>query len=375
MRPPGGAEPDPPIQVLAEVADALAAGRPVVALESAVLTSGLPRTPHPRAWERAVAALAAADAWPAGVPRPADARAAAFGGAAADPARDPVNRLAALAMEAAIRGFGAVPATVAVQNGMLRIGLSAEDRDRLAADPDAGKASTATLAAAIGGPRSAGTTVSATLLACRIAGIETFATGGIGGVHRGWTTRPDISADLPEIARTATTVVCAGAKSILDVPATIEALETLGVQVIGAGTRHFPRFHAPGLDADRLAIEEDAPAAIAAIARRHRALLGRPAGVLVVRPVPSVAAMRDEDLERFTRSCEQAAEDAGIRGPARTPWLLDELSRRTDGASLAANLALLVANARLAAAIASAAVIAPPLPTPPSPASRVSPPA
>ncbi len=353
MSPAAGGEPALPVRIHAEVAEALAARRPVVALESAVLTSGLPRTPHPRAWERALAALDAADAWPAGM-QPSPVMRAVFGGIAADPSRDAVNRLAAVAMEAAIRGFGAVPATVAVQDGHLRIGLPAEDRDRLAADTAAGKASTATIAAAIGGSRSAGTTVSATLLACRLAGIGTFATGGIGGVHRGWTTRPDISADLPEIARTATTVVCAGAKSILDVPATIEALETLGVPVIGAGTSHFPRFHAPGDEADRLAIREDSAAGIAAIVRRHRGLLGRPAGVLVVRTVPAAAAMPDAELERFTRDCEQAAETSGIRGPARTPWLLEELARRTDGASLAANLALLVANARLAAAIASA---------------------
>ena len=372
MSPVPGGEPDLPVRIHPEVAEALAAGRPVVALESAVLTSGLPRTPHPRAWARALEALAAEDAWPA-TTRPDAASATPFGGAAeaaADPARDPVNRLAAMAMEEAIRGYGGVPATIAVLDGWLRIGLGAEERDRLAADTTAGKASTATLAAAIGGEASAGTTVSATLLACRIAGIGTFATGGIGGVHRGWTSRPDISADLPEIARTGTTVVCAGAKSILDVPATIEALETLGVPVIGAGTSRFPRFHAPGDAADPLTIREDAPDRIAAIARRHRRLLGRPAGVLVVRPVPAAAAMSDEQLEDITRTCEQAAEAAGVRGPARTPWMLDELARRTDGASLAANLALLVANARLAAAIAMAETAVPDCCTPAAPEGR-----
>ncbi|MHC4810295.1 MAG: pseudouridine-5'-phosphate glycosidase [Planctomycetota bacterium] len=371
MSPALGGEPDLPVRIHPDVAEALAAGRPVVALESAVLTSGLPRTPHPRAWDRALEALDADDAWP-DAQRPPAVSATPFGGAetAADPARDPVNRLAAMAMETAIRDFGGVPATVAVQDGRLRIGLSGDDRDRLAADITAGKVSTATLAAAIGGKASAGTTVSATLLACRIAGIGTFATGGIGGVHRGWTARPDISADLPEIARTGTTVVCAGAKSILDVPATIEALETLGVPVIGAGTSHFPRFHALGDASDHLAIREDAPDRIAAIVRRHRRLLGRPAGVLVVRQVPATAAMRDEELEAITRTCEQAAEAAGVRGPARTPWMLDELARRTDGASLAANLALLVANARLAAAIAMAETAVPDSCTPAAPEGR-----
>lgn len=343
-----------PLRVHPEVAEAIAGRRAVVALETAVLTCGLPRTPHARAWTRAERALAGEDAWP---PGPHAARTEPPAGPAAGTrcAGDaPINRLVAAEMAAAIRVEGAVPATVAVLDGVLHVGLTPAQCDRLAADPGAGKVSTATLAASLGARQSAGTTVSATLIACRLTGIRTFATGGIGGVHRGWTARPDISADLMELARTDVTVVCAGCKSILDVPATIEALEMLGIPVIGVGTETFPRFHAAGDPTDRLQIRRDDPGAIAELAVRHQRLLGRPAGVLAVRPVPVAAALDDEVMAAATTASDAAADAAGIRGPDRTPWVLDDLAVRTDGASLAANIALLVANARLAGAIASA---------------------
>jgi pseudouridine-5'-phosphate glycosidase len=373
-------EPARPLRVHPEVAEAIAGGRAVVALETAVMTCGLPRTPHARAWARAADALRGDDAWPPG-PRAATASPTANPTASptasttsADPPDAaaagsrasvvPLNRLVASEMAAAIRAEGAVPATVAVLDGVLRVGLDPAECDRLAADPHAGKVSTATLAASLGGTRSAGTTVSATLIACRLAGIRTFATGGIGGVHRGWTVRPDISADLMELARTDATVVCAGCKSILDVPATIEALEMLGVPVIGVGTDTFPRFHAAGDDGDRLQIRRDDPSAIAALADRHQEVLGRPAGRLAVRPVPAAAAVDETVLGAATAASDAAADAAGIRGPDRTPWVLDDLAQRTDGASLAANIALLVANARLAGAIASAQARHDPGPTP-----------
>ncbi len=370
--PPEGRADDELLRVHPEVASAVAGGRPVVALESAVITAGLPRTAEPRAWRRAAAALAEPDAWPPGPHRHAPAAPAAPPSPPSPPAssagrpRDapsedettPLNRLAAARMAEAVRAEGAVPATIAVLDGVLRVGLDAAELDRLAADPGATKASTATLAAALGPRgRNAGTTVSATIVACRDAGVDVFATGGIGGVHRGWTARPDVSADLRAIAGGGVTVVCAGAKSILDVPATIEALEALGVPVVGAGTDVFPRFHAPGEPADRLATRRDDPAEIAALVRRHRRLHGPDAGVLVVRPVPRAAALDEDELHRATEASADAADAAGVTGPDRTPWTLADLARRTDGASLVANLALLVANARLAGALAAAAAM------------------
>jgi pseudouridine-5'-phosphate glycosidase len=337
-----------------EVRDALMRRRPVVALESAVITAGLPHEP---------------------VKLPPRLR---IDGWRAD---EPVNLELARAMERAVRAGGAVPATVAVIDGDLRIGLDADILERLARDQHAAKAGITDLAGMLATPDNrrggasvnAGTTVSATLAACRLthsplkpesrshlpdstAGIRVFATGGIGGVHRGWQAMPDVSADLRAVASTPVCVVCSGAKAILDLPATLEALEALNVPVIGHRTSAFPQFQSLGTSDLPLRLCVDDAAAAAAICRAQWDALGLTAGVILANPAPGEFAVDARELSRAIESAERTAKEHRISGPKRTPFLLGEISRLTHNRSLEANLALLVDNARLAAQVAIALV-------------------
>lgn len=307
-----------------EVAEALHARRPVVALETAVLTHGLPREAN------ASLARVAGPAWESSLP---------------------ANLALARAMERAVREAGAVPATMAVIDGSLRAGLSAEELERLGSDASARKLSSRDMGPAIAQRASGGLTVAATLAACTAAGIRSFATGGIGGVHRGWSQHPDISADLLALSRAQVVVTCAGAKSILDLPATLEWLDSLSVPVIGIGTPHFPCFTCPP-DASLpvSAVARDATE-VAAAARAHWQLQ-QPSAVLAVQPCPATFAMTRADLDRAVQAAEQEAASKGIHGPAVTPFMLGRLATLTGGKSLEANVALLLHNATTAARIA-----------------------
>ena len=306
------------LQLGPEVAVALASGAPIVALESTLISHGLPY---------------------------------------------PANLEVAEASEAAVRESGAVPATVAVRAGRLLVGLARDDLLALATAPDVRKASRPTLAAAIGSGGWAGTTVSATMIAATAAGIPVFATGGIGGVHRGalggpgsggGAARPsgDISSDLEELARTPMAVVCAGPKSILDVSLTLEYLETRGVPVLAVGTDEIPGFFArrSGVAAPLVAADIDDAARIAGT---HLGL-GLGSSILVCVPVPEADALPfDVATEAIERALAEAA-DGALDGPAVTPWVLARIAELTDGASVRANTALIVNNARAAGRLARA---------------------
>jgi len=250
--------------------------------------------------------------------------------------------------EHCVRDGGAVPATVAVLDGALRVGLDDGQLERIAAaGAEARKVSPRDLAACIVDGAIGATTVGATLAACRLAGVAVMATGGIGGVHRGYGTRPDISADLTELARTPAVVVCSGVKSLLDVPATVEALETLGVPVVGFGTDTVPLFFAAE-GGPSAPIRADSAADAARVARTHWAL-GRESGVVVARPPDpevDVSALIEEALEE--------AGSQGISGQAVTPFVLGRLHEHSAGRTLEVNRRLAADNAALAAAIAGA---------------------
>jgi len=295
---------DLPLAFTAEVAEALAGGRPVVALESTIITHGMP--------------------WPR-------------------------NAETARAVEAEVRDGGAVPATIAVMDGAVRVGLAPDDLDRLARETGAMKLSRADLAACLVTGRTGATTVAATMICAHLAGIEVFATGGIGGVHRGAETSFDISADLRELARSPVTVVAAGAKAILDLPKTLEVLETLGVPVIAFGQSAFPAFWSrdSGLAAP---LRMDDPAEIAA-AHRMRARLGLGGGQLVANPIPAEAEIPASIIGPAIEAALAEAQAAGIAAKQVTPFLLGRVLDLTKGRSLAANIALVRANARLAARI------------------------
>jgi pseudouridine-5'-phosphate glycosidase len=295
------------IQPSPEVAEAQAAGRAVVALESTIITHGMP--------------------WPR-------------------------NLETARAVEAAVRAEGATPATIAVMDGRIRVGLSDEDLAALAQAEEVAKLSRADLAVCLATGGTGATTVAATMIAAHRAGIAVFATGGIGGVHRGAEESFDISADLQELAQTPVTVVAAGVKAILDLPKTLEVLETLGVPVIAVGQDGFPAFWSreSGLAAP---LRMDSPAEIAR-AHEMRAALGLPGGQLVANPLPASDEIPAEVLAPLIAEAQEAAEAAGIRGKAVTPFLLQRLFEATTGRTLEANIALVLHNARLAAHIARA---------------------
>jgi pseudouridine-5'-phosphate glycosidase len=288
------------VRLAPAVEAALRAGQPVVGLESSVFAQGLP---------------------------------------------SPRNAEAARRMDAAVRKAGAVPAITAVVRGQAVAGLAPDELPRFLSGKGVSKASARDLSAAIAERRDASTTVAAALLLCRSAGIAVFATGGIGGVHRA----PDFdeSADLLELSRSPVIVVCAGAKSVLDLPATIERLETLGVTVIGYRTSEFPGFHYASTGIP-VPTRQDDVADIAATYRAQRTL-GHPAAVLVVQQPPPEAALERDVVEKAIAAALSGAREAGIRGKDATPWLLSELGRATGGRTVDVNLALLEANARLAA--------------------------
>jgi len=262
----------------------------------------------------------------------------------------PFNREAASRMMHAVVSAGATPVMTAIVRGVPSFGLDDEALERFLARDGVRKLSARDLGVAMADGADGATTVAATLALCALGALEVFATGGIGGVHRD---APfDESADLVELARTPVVVTCAGAKSILDLPATLERLETLGVPVVGYGTDELPGFFSvrTGL---RLTARIDTPAGIAAAWRAHRAL-GRRSAMLVVQPPPAEHAVPVEVVEAATAAALTAARDAGIRGGAVTPFLLADIQQRTQGRSVQANLALLENNARLAGQIAMA---------------------
>lgn len=262
----------------------------------------------------------------------------------------PHNREAAARMERAVRASGAEPVITAIVRGQPALGLEGEDLERFLRRDGVRKVSARDLALAMVDGADGATTVAGTLALCPLGDLAVFATGGIGGVHRG---APfDESADLVELARTPVIVVCAGAKSILDLPATLERLETLGVPVIGYRTDELPAFFSEtsGL---RLTARLDSPDAIARAWQAHRAL-GRPGAMLVVQPPPAEHAVPVAMVEAATQAALTAAEAQGVRGAAVTPFLLADIQQRTAGRSVTANLALLEHNAHLAGAIAVA---------------------
>lgn len=292
-----------------EVARALTAGAPLVALETTVVTHGLP---HP----------------------------------------DGVN--SALSLEQIVRDGGVTPATIGVVGGTIRVGLTHVELEQLAAARDVAKINLSNLAAVVASGRPGSTTVAATMFAAHACGIRVFATGGIGGVHRDATESGDISADLTALSRIPIAVVSAGAKAILDLPRTVEMLETLGVPVFGFGTDEFPAFYrrATGLRVDR---RFDTVADLASAVRVHLSL-GLGTGVLIANPIPAADEMPSEVYDRALETALSEAATRGIRDRAVTPFLLDRMRALTGGASVRANVALLRHNAQLAAALAAAGV-------------------
>ncbi|MBI5709388.1 MAG: pseudouridine-5'-phosphate glycosidase [Candidatus Eisenbacteria bacterium] len=296
-----------PFVIAPEVEAALDEGRPVVALETTLVTHGLP---HP----------------------------------------DGVR--AAAELEDVVRAGGAMPATIGVLDGALRVGLSRAELEQLATARGVAKLNLGNLAAHVAAGAPGSTTVAATLFAAHQAGIRVFATGGIGGVHRDATTSGDVSADLTALARFPVAVVCAGAKAVLDLARTVELLETLGVPVLGLGTDEFPAFYrrASGLPVDR---RFDSVDDLACALTAHFDL-GLGTGVIVANPIPAADEL---PREVYDPALERALADAaaqGVRGRAVTPFLLERLRELTGGRTVAANLALLRDNARLAAALAVA---------------------
>ncbi len=262
----------------------------------------------------------------------------------------PRNLQIARDLEQVIRDAGATPATIAVLNGEIKVGLSDDEIEAFAKSTGARKCSLRDLGIAVGMKENGSTTVAATMFIAAQHGIQVFATGGIGGVHRG---HPfDVSADLTELARTPVTVVCAGAKALLDLPLTFEQLETFGVPVIGYQTDDIPAFYSrsSGLKADVCA---ETPADVARIVRARRAL-GLPGGELICAPVPEADELSREVAETAIEKAQQLADAQGIHGSASTPFLLDQIAKLTDGASVRANMSLLRNNAKIAAEIAQA---------------------
>jgi pseudouridine-5'-phosphate glycosidase len=295
------------IKLSAEVADALKSGAPIVALESTIITHGMPY---------------------------------------------PANLEMARGVEALIRAEGAVPATIAVIDGELRVGLDDADLEALAQAKTVVKASGRDLAAVMVRKQTAGTTVSATMRLAELAGIAIFATGGVGGVHRGAEQSFDISADLTELGQTGTTVVCAGVKSILDIPKTLEVLETQRVPVIAYRSDDFPAFftRSSGLKADhRLdSVEEIAQAMIL-----HRAM-GSQTGILIANPIPEADALDPAFIDGTVDNAVAEADQRGITRKELTPFLLAKINELSEGRSLKANIALVRNNAAIAARIAVA---------------------
>ncbi len=262
----------------------------------------------------------------------------------------PHNRDTALMVEATVRDNGAVPATIAVIDGVLHIGLDHEAIDRLAQASDVMKLSRADLAVAMSRGVTGSTTVAATMMAAARAGIKVFATGGIGGVHRGAEQSFDISADLTELSQTPVTVICAGAKAILDLPKTFEVLETLGVPVMSYQHVQIPAFWSRDSGIDAPLVAKDIQDIVQFM--NTRAALDIKGGILITNPLPAEAEIPHEEMEGYIKTAIADAESAGIRGKDVTPWLLGRIVEITDGRSLRSNQALINNNAALAARIA-----------------------
>ena len=295
------------LDVHPEVSKALLKGKPVVALESTIITHGMPY---------------------------------------------PQNAEMAANVEAIIRAGGAVPATIAVIDGRLKIGLSSDERNTLAQVKGALKLSRADLAFAMSESKTGGTTVAGTMIAAALAGIRVFATGGIGGVHKAAETSFDISADLEEFSLSPVIVVCAGAKAILDLDKTFEVLETKGVPVVGYGVDEIPAFWSrqSGLKAP---LRLDTPQEIARF-QHQRQTLGITGGMIITNPIPKDAEIAQAEMNTYIEQALREALDSGVKGKAVTPWLLSRLVEITKGKSLVANIALVENNARVAAGIAVA---------------------
>ncbi|WP_457298594.1 pseudouridine-5'-phosphate glycosidase [Phyllobacterium sp. P5_D12] len=296
---------NPFMDIAPAVQDALAAGKPVVALESTIITHGMPY---------------------------------------------PDNSRMAADVEAIIIAEGAVPATIAIVDGRLKIGLSAQEREALAQVKGAMKLSRADLAFALSEGRTGGTTVAATMLAAHLAGIKVFATGGIGGVHKGAEQSFDISADLEELGRTPVIVVSAGAKAILDIEKTLEVLETKGVPVVVYGADVLPAFWSRQSQI-KAPLRLDTADAIAKF-QAARDAIGVVGGMLITNPIPEASEIPAEIMSGYIREAIARATKKGVTGKAVTPFLLSELLDITKGESLKANIALVENNARLAARIA-----------------------
>lgn len=295
------------IDIHPTVADALAAGRPLVALESTIITHGMPY---------------------------------------------PQNLEMAQAVEDIIAEGGATPALIAVVDGRIKVGLSDEERTALGQAKDARKASRADLAFAVSSGENAGTTVAGTMMVAQMVGIKVFATGGIGGVHQGASESFDISADLIELGRTGVIVVAAGAKAILDIPKTLEVLETQGVPVVGYQTDVVPAFWSRTSDLP-IPLRIDSAQEIAAF-QKTRDQLGVDGGMLVANPIPTADEIPQDVMQGFIAQAQADLESQGITGKAVTPFLLARLLELTDGRSLTSNIALVKNNARLATEIAKA---------------------
>ena len=293
-----------PLSVSESVAEALADSAPVVALESTLVAHGLPC---------------------------------------------PLNIETTQEMMDAVRREGAVPAVVAVLDGRIRIGLDEAGLERVATDRRVVKASARDVPVLVARGASGATTIAGTMFCARLAGIEVFATGGIGGVHRGASSTFDVSSDLHELARTPVAVVCSGAKSILDVPATLEMLESLGVPVVGLATDRFPAFHVrdSGLPAPHVVSDAGEAAQVAAAV-----LALQRTGLVIANPVPVADAMDPAVVERLVEEAERRARASNIGGKALTPFLLRALAESSGGATVRTNRALLVDNARIAAEVA-----------------------
>lgn len=295
------------LQIQSAIQQALKADGAVVALESTVIAHGLP---HPR------------------------------------------NRETAYQLEAIVREHGAQPATIGVVRGVPAIGLDGETIERFALSQDVLKLSRRDLGLAIATGQDGATTVAGTMALAHAAGIQVFATGGIGGVHRGATQSWDISADLTELGRTPVLVVCAGAKSILDLPATLEVLETLGVPVVGYGTADFPAFYSESSGL-RLTAHADTPEEVAALWEAHR-WIGGGGGMVLAVPPPVEAALPIAEVEAAIARALAEANLTGVQGAQVTPFLLAAMLQETGGRSLETNIALLHNNARVAAQVAVA---------------------
>lgn len=297
------------LETTEEVRDALTAGQPVVALESTVIAHGLPR---------------------------------------------PQNIETARAMEAAVRESGAVPATIGILDGRIVVGLTCAEIERLAESRDVVKVSRADLAAVVAGKRTGATTVAGTMVIAAMAGIRIFATGGIGGVHRGGEASMDVSADLTELARTQVAVVCAGAKAILDLPRTLEVLETLGVPVVGFGNQQFPAFYSRDSGLALLHSVATPKHAAQIMNAQWSMSSANTGGILFVNPPPSESALPKDEVETLIEKAITAATKQGIQGKKATPFLLQEVARLSEGKTLRANIDLLISNARLAGRISVA---------------------